>query len=98
WIKEAEIHVLISSHVVRTQLPFPHADLYLSAYSGSSIKFCQALAGSFSSLRASDHKDNTEERIYGYLTRCGLYVYQEKEAPLGQPRGSYSGMPGPVEG
>ena len=36
--------------------------------------------------------------MYGYFTRKGEYVYQEKLAPRGQPRGSWSGMSGPVDG
>jgi hypothetical protein len=36
--------------------------------------------------------------MYGYFNRSGEYVYHENDAPRGQPRGSYSGISGPVEG
>ncbi|TWL86758.1 hypothetical protein CHCC15291_0679 [Bacillus licheniformis] len=47
---------------------------------------------------ASRHIWISTPRTYGYFTRSGLYIYQEKLAPRGQPRGSKSGISGPVEG
>src|SRR5699024_12173023 len=93
---DAAMRVFASSHVVRTNPPFPRADLYALALSGFSTILFHALTGSFSSASALDQIFNSSERIYGNRIRCGLYVYHEKVARLCQPRGSYSGMSVPV--
>ena len=57
-----------------------------------------AKTGSPSRDFASRYISSKRPRTYGYLMRVGEYVYQENAAPLGQPRGSYSGESGPTDG
>ena len=47
---------------------------------------------------ASRYISSGKPRTYGYRTRVGESAYQEKAAPQGQPRGSYSGRFAPVDG
>src|SRR5699024_12341123 len=71
---------------------------YSFAFSGFSTILFQASIGSLCSCIAACHKFHSFPRIYGYLTCNGLYSYHEREAPLGQPRGSNSGVSGPQDG
>ena len=57
-----------------------------------------ASTGSPSRARASRNISTSTARPYGYRMRVGEYVYQENAAPLGHPRGSYSGRSAPTDG
>jgi hypothetical protein len=61
---------------------------------GSVTSDFQAATGSSCSPRAFFHRSSSAPRLYGYLTRSGLYKYQEYEIPRWQPRGSYGGSDG----
>ena len=72
-----------SSHLTLLKPPLPLALWYLALFIGSFCKFSQAFtksppAASFSML----NKSIKAPRIIGYLTRIGLYKYQEYEIPL----------------
>src|SRR5262249_24731074 len=94
----AAMSSVASSHVARTRPPLPRTALYRRAASGSSTMDAHASTGSPSRDLASRYISSRTPRTYGYRTRVGEYVYQENAAPLGQPRGSYSGRSGPTEG
>src|SRR5699024_4312847 len=95
---DAAINFVTSSQSTRTKPPLPLACLYDFAFSSSSTMLCYASNVLSYVLSASRHKRINCLRTYGYLTRKGLYIYHEKLAPRGQPRGSNSGISGPVVG
>ena len=57
-----------------------------------------AATGSGAVARAARQRSSRLPRTYGYFSRTGEYVYQENDAPRGQPRGSWSGRSGSVRG
>src|SRR5699024_11559483 len=87
-----------SFQFARTKPPRPLALTYCCLFSGSLAMFSHASTGSYPASRSCFQSLNRSPRIYGYFTLIGLYVYQDKLAPLGQPRGSYSGKSSAVLG
>src|SRR5699024_5558204 len=87
-----------SFQFARTKPPRRLALMSCCLFSGSLAMFSHAATGSYPASRACFQGLNRAPRIYGSFTLIRLYVYQQKLAPLGQPRGSYSGKSSPVLG
>src|SRR5699024_6652683 len=88
----------MSFQLARTKPAFPRAFTYFSRFTGSLTMLSHASTGFELLSRSSFHNSYKSLRTYGYFTLTGLYVYQEKLAPRGHPRGSYSGKSSPVLG
>src|SRR6266545_6156458 len=84
----AAIISIASSQLARTNPPLPRWDLYVRARPASSTIASHASTGSPVRSRSDLYISSRLPRTYGCFTRRGEYVYQENDAPRGQPRGS----------
>src|SRR5574339_240253 len=81
YIVDAAVISRASSHDTRRKPPLPRACWMDLRADGFSITLAQASTGSGCFFFASRHRSISTPRMYGYLTRIGLYWYHEKEMP-----------------
>ncbi len=77
-----------SSQLDRLKPPLPRTRCIRERFSSSVAIDPHASTGLAWVAMASRHRSNRAPLTYGYLTRIGLYTYQEADIPRWQPRGS----------